>query len=106
MGKDVGNDFFEGKVTLPIILTLEKCDENDRKTIADLFAKNLMQNERNYDDFKTIMHIMEKYNGLEMAKNLAKQQHQLAIKNLEIFPNSVAKENLITVLEYSAARIF
>lgn len=106
LGKDVGNDFFEGKVTLPIILTLEKADENDRKIISDLFAKNLMQNERNFDDFKIIMQIMEKYNGLEMAKNLARQHHQLAIKNLEIFPNSAAKENLITVLEYCAARIF
>lgn len=106
LGKDVGNDFFEGKVTLPIILTLEKADENDRKIISDLFAKNLMQNERNFDDFKIILQIMEKYNGLGMAKNLARQHHQLAIKNLEIFPNSAAKENLITVLEYSAARIF
>lgn len=106
LGKDVGNDFFEGKVTLPIILTLEKASENDRKIIADLFAKNLMQAQRNFDDFKTILQIIEKYNGLEMAKNLARQQHQMAIKNLEIFANSAAKENLITVLEYSAARIF
>jgi octaprenyl-diphosphate synthase len=106
LGKDVGNDFFEGKVTLPIILTLEKASENDRKIITDLFAKNLMQAQRNFDDFKTILQIIEKYNGLEMAKNLARQQHQMAIKNLEIFANSAAKENLITVLEYSAARIF
>lgn len=106
LGKDVGNDFFEGKVTLPIILTLEKASENDRKIIADLFAKNLMQDERNFDDFKIILQIMEKYNALELAKNLASQHHELAIKNLEIFPNNSAKENLITILEYSAARIF
>jgi len=106
LGKDVGNDFFEGKVTLPIILTLEKASENDRKIIADLFAKNLMQDERNFDDFKIILQIMEKYNALELAKNLALQHHELAIKNLEIFPNNAAKENLITILEYSAARIF
>jgi len=106
LGKDIGNDFFEGKVTLPIILTLEKCDENDRKIITDLFAKNLMQNEQNHDDFKIILQIIEKYNGLGLAKNLAKHHHDLAIKNLEIFPNNAAKENLITILEYCAARIF
>lgn len=106
LGKDVGNDFFEGKVTLPIILTLQKADENDRKIIANLFEKNLMSDEKNIDDFKIILQIMEKYKGLEAAKNLARKHHDLAVKNLEIFPETLAKENLITILEYSAARIF
>lgn len=106
LGKDLGNDFYEGKVTLPIILTYQKADLADKKIIADLFAKNFMTADKNSDDFKKILRLIEKYNGLGAAKNLALQRQEMAIKNLEIFPNSKAKQDLILILKYSSVRIF
>ena len=106
LGKDLGNDFYEGKVTLPIILTYQKADGADKKIIADLFVKNFMTADKNSDDFKKILQLIEKYNGLEAAKNLALQRQEMAIENLKIFPNSKAKQDLILILKYSSARIF
>lgn len=106
LGKDLGNDFFEGKVTLPIIFTYQKADESDKKLIKDLFEKNFMTPNKNQDDFQKILALIEKYKGLEAAKNMALQQQELAIKNLEVFPDSQAKQDLILILKYSSARIF
>lgn len=106
LGKDIGNDFFEGKVTLPVILAYRNADEAQRKFIKEIFEKNLIGNEKNQDDFSKILQLIEKCDGLLGAKNLAESYRKLAIKNLGIFPNSLAKENLIAILDYSLARIF
>lgn len=106
LGKDVGNDFFEGKVTLPIILTHEKADEADRKFISEIFTKNLITAEKNHDDFSQILTLIQKYDGLGSSKNLASSYHSLALKNLEIFPDSTHKQDLVAILDYSLARIF
>lgn len=106
LGKDAGNDFFEGKVTLPIILTYEKAAVEDQKFIAEIFEKNFMNAEKNFDDLKKILSLIEKYKGLEASRELALQYRQIALQNLEIFPGSKYKQDLALVLEYSLARIF
>jgi len=105
LGKDIGNDFFEGKVTLPIILTYEKAVDAERKFISETFAKNLLAAEKKQNDLAEILTLIEKHDGFGAAKHLASQHHSLALKNLEIFPESVTKQNLITILNHSLARI-
>ena len=46
----IGNDFFEGKVTLPIILLYQKLDEKKKKYLKTIFEKE----ERNTDDLKFV----------------------------------------------------
>lgn len=111
LGKDLGNDFFEGKVTLPIILTYQRADDLDRKFISEVFAKNLMAAEKNQEDFSKILEVMEKYRGLEEARSRALFYRDAALRNLEIFGSEnfsdlAAKQDLIAILEYSLARIF
>ena len=52
LGKDIGNDFFEGKITLPIIKTYQKASFDDKKLISTIFEKNFQQPEKNQNDFK------------------------------------------------------
>jgi octaprenyl-diphosphate synthase len=106
LGKDVGNDFFEGKVTLPIILSVEKASVEDKKIIADLFTKNLMGSEKSPNDLNKILELIKKYDGLKASRNLALEYHNLALSDLQIFKDSKAKEDLISILEYSSARLF
>ena len=106
LGKDVGDDFFEGKVTLPIILTYQKCDESEKKFITEIFLKNLIGAEKNFDDLSKILDLINKHFGHEASKNLALHHQKLALENLEIFENSPKKEALITILDYSLSRIF
>lgn len=106
LGKDVGNDFFEGKVTLPIILSYAKASETDKKIISDLLTKNLLEDVKNQNDLEKILDLIKKYEGLEESKNLALSFRDEAMKNLEIFPDSLAKENLQQILNYSLERVF
>jgi len=53
-GKEIGNDFFEGKVTLPIILLYQKLDETKKKYLKTIFEKE----ERNNDDLKFVLDLI------------------------------------------------
>ena len=106
LGKDIGNDFFEGKVTLPIIKTYHKADFANKKLISAMFAKNFQQSEKNQNDFIKICDLINKFDGINEAKNSAKSLANQALEQLNIFPNNVYKNHLSTILEYSLQRIF
>lgn len=106
LGKDVGNDFFEGKVTLPIILTYKAASETEKKFIEETFTKNLLTTKRSQKDFEEILNLMSNHDGLEASKNLASTYRELALKDLDIFSDSSFKQDLIAILDYSLARIF
>lgn len=105
LGKAIGGDFFEGKVTLPIILTYEKADDVDKKIIEDLFLENFSSGEKNQDHFTTISSLLEKYDGLGMSRSMALLHHKTAVENIKNFPDSAAKQGLITILDHSFSRI-
>jgi octaprenyl-diphosphate synthase len=105
LGKDIGNDFFEAKVTLPIILTYEKASFSEKKFISEAFARNLFTQDRNQDNFDKILELIKKCNAIEAAKNMALNCRCLALKSLEVFPDSCFKQDLTTILDYCLARI-
>lgn len=106
LGKEVGDDFFEGKVTLPIIFAYQNADEKDKKIIADLFIKNLTLKEKNQDDFAQILEILTKYQAFDLCRNLALEHQKQALENLQIFSNLTEKADLEIILNYSLSRIF
>jgi len=106
LGKDIGNDFFEGKVTLPIIKTYHKADFDNKKLISDMFANNFQQSAKNQKDFTKICELINKFDGINEAKNVAKSLSDQAIEQLNIFSDNVYKNYLSTILEYSLQRIF
>ena len=105
LGKEIGNDFFEGKVTLPIILTYQKAGDTEQKFISEIFTKRLITAGKNQNDFAEILALIEKHGGLRDSKSLASNYRHLALNNLEIFPDSSFKSDLIEILDYSLARI-
>ena len=58
MGKSVGKDFFEGKVTYPVIHCFKKSDKKSKKIIAKLFFKR----KRSKKDLALILDLMKKTN--------------------------------------------
>jgi len=105
IGKDLGNDFFEGKVTLPIIKTYHNCDFDKKKLIKEFFSFNYHNNEKIYKNFEKTLEIMNDNNGLNLAKETAHNLYLQAKNDLNIFEDNIYKNHLIAILDYSLNRI-
>jgi octaprenyl-diphosphate synthase len=78
LGKPAMNDFVEGKVTIPYLLTYIKLDENDKQKLESLYLKELSNDEQNW-----IKQKMQETEGLQKSIDLAKRYGFEAIKAIE-----------------------
>ena len=101
-GKEIGNDFFEGKVTLPIILLYQKLDEKKKKYLKTIFEKE----ERNTDDLKFVLDLIKKNNIINDCYIKAEYFINLASNSLSIFNNSKEKDILKKLTSFSLERNF
>ena len=101
-GKKIGQDFFEGKITLPIILLFQKINFDENKLLIQLFKKDT----RNSDDFKKIITIIKKYNIIEECYQKARHYINLASNSLVVFKDSKEKEILKSLTSFSLGRNF
>ena len=89
MGKNVGDDFNNSKLTFPLITALGKSNSKERKIIKSTLLKEKKDNE----DFLQVFRIMEKHNALEETKEEAIKWSKIANEALRKIP-----ENEITNL--------
>ena len=101
-GKKVGQDFFERKITLPVILLFQKINLNEKKLLIELFEKDI----RNSDDFKKIISMIKKYNIIEECYQKAQHYINLASNSLMVFQDSKEKEILKNLTLFSLGRNF
>ncbi len=101
-GKEIGNDFYEGKITLPIILLNQKAQASERKTLKDFFEKK----ERSENEFKIVLEMIKKYNIINDCYSKAQYFINLAYNSLSIFENSKEKEILKNLTSFSLERDF
>ena len=101
-GKKNGQDFFEGKITLPIILLFQKLDLIEKKTIKEMFNKEL----RTKDDFSKIISLIKKYKIIEECYQKAQHYINLASNSLTVFKDSREKEILKSLTSFSLTRNF
>ncbi len=106
LGKKIGNDFYEGKITLPIIITYKQATQPEKSRIKEIFANNLIANNDQRDPqlFAEIMVLMSKYNAIEISVKMTLDYKNLACKNLEIFDQSPEKSMLLDILEHAVSR--
>jgi octaprenyl-diphosphate synthase len=89
-GKDKGNDFKEGKITLPVIKALEKASSQEylfwQRTLGSLQQKE--------EDFNQALAYLAKHKAIEHTFEEAKIYIEKAQNCLKIFPDSPIKEAL------------
>jgi octaprenyl-diphosphate synthase len=93
LGKPVGNDLREGKVTLPLIYALEQADAEERKLIETVLADG------NYDQvpFGKVLQILNRHQGVERAQERAHQFTEKARSIIGEFPDSPYQRALLAV---------
>ncbi|MDO7842541.1 polyprenyl synthetase family protein [Sphingomonas immobilis] len=102
MGKDAGDDFRDGKATLPVILAYARGSEEDRK-----FWKAAIEGHRNRDeDFAHAIQLVRSTHAVEDTLARARHYGQRAIDSLGIFPNGKAKDAMVEAVEFAVVRAF
>ena len=101
-GKKIGNDFYEGKVTLPIILLYQKANNDEKVELKKLFEKD----ERNEEEFKRVLLMIKNYNIISGCYTKAEYFINLASNSLSIFDESKEKEILKNLTSFSLERSY
>lgn len=99
-GKVSGTDLKEGKLTLPLIVTLRKCADSELQIIKGA----LISDEVEASLFKEVLQIINQYDGIRETTALAKSYLKKAKENLSIFKPSLEKETLLTISDYVLRR--
>ena len=99
-GKPVGIDFREGKVTLPLILSLKEATKAEKRMVRDL----LLQDEFRPEDFERVKEVILKYNGIEKAKERVRMHGKRAKEALSCFSDCWEKRALEAIADYLSER--
>jgi len=89
-GKKIGQDFFEGKITLPIIILFQKAKPQEKKKLKNIFSKKL----RNEFDLDYTLSLIKKYHIIPACYQKAQHYINLASNSLSIFNNCKQKKIL------------
>jgi octaprenyl-diphosphate synthase len=99
-GKPVGNDFKEGKITLPLIYTLQVCSEKDRNKISEMSKKGQFKDE----DFKFLSDLIHHHGGLEYTQKMARDARDKAKGFLQGFKPGRNQKILSDLADYVIER--
>ena len=101
-GKKIGNDFFEGKVTLPIILLYQKVADTDKIKLKSLFDKD----KRNSNELEYVLSLIKKNNIIKECYKKAEHFINLSYNSLSVFEESKEKNILKNLTSFSIERNF
>ena len=101
LGKKVGDDFKEGKLTLPLIKAIEKSTPKEQ----EFWKKAIQKNSPCDDNLEQALFIMEKYETLDFTRNEAITYSRKASHSLDVFPRSDLKDTLKELASYVVSRI-
>ncbi|NCP12297.1 MAG: polyprenyl synthetase family protein [Sphingomonadales bacterium] len=102
MGKDVGDDFRDGKVTLPVILAHARGSEQERA----FWHAAMMGHRIADDDLAYAKQLLRSHGAIDDTLDQARHYGQRAIDSLGIFPAGAAKSALVEAAEFAVARAY
>ncbi len=101
-GKKIGNDFYEGKITIPIILLFQKANSKEKEDLKKTFSKTI----RDEKDLNYILSLIKKYGIIKECHQKARHYINLASNSLIVFEESEEKSILKNLASFSLSRDF
>jgi octaprenyl-diphosphate synthase len=102
LGKNVGDDFREGKITLPVVLSFRRGTDAER----DFWRRALERGEVEEGDLERATAIMRRHRALEDTIERARHYGAMARDALALFPKSAMKEALLETVDFCIARAY
>ena len=101
-GKEIGKDFYEGKVTLPLITIFQKGNEEEKEFLTEIMTKE----KRTEEDFSETLALIFKYKAVETSLKKAEYFVNVSYDALAIFSDSEDKRILQNLTSFSLNRSF
>ena len=99
-GKSIGHDLEEGKITLPLIHTLQSCTVEERELIAEVVEKDELEPQ----DFQNVITLVHRYGGIEYTVEVAKNYVDRSKASLACFAESPGRHALLDLADYVLTR--
>jgi octaprenyl-diphosphate synthase len=100
LGKSVGDDFREGKITLPVILAFRRGSDADR----DFWRRALVEGESDDGNLAHAISLIRRHGTIDATLERARTYGAMAKDALAIFPDSVPRRALLDVVDFCVSR--
>ena len=100
-GKQVGQDILEGKMTLPLFYSIEKSSDSEKEEIKIILDKDELEE----NEVEQLRGIVEKYNGVETTKDVARKYVESAKNSINEIPSNEYKDSLSSLADFVVDRI-
>ena len=100
LGKTVGDDFREGKLTAPVLLALADADETERA----FWTRTMGETRQEEGDLQTAIDILNRHHAFESGMNMARDYTARARQALMTGPASPLRDVLSTIIDFSIER--
>ncbi len=105
LGKSVGDDFREGKMTLPVIIAYANAKRKSDKPALGFWQRVISDHKQSSGDLETATDLLKQENALEATLGAARIHIKTAKLSLGIFPDSQWKTALIRLADFVAERV-
>lgn len=100
IGKPLGIDIKEKKMTLPLIYALQQAEKSERKYIINIIKNKSDKSSK----VKEVIRFVKEKGGIEYAESVMNRYHEEAVAILNKFPDSVYKNSLKELVKYTIER--
>jgi octaprenyl-diphosphate synthase len=102
LGKSVGDDFREGKVTLPVILAYGRGTEEEKK----FWKRTLEEQQLEKGDLEQAMALISKYGAIRDSVRIAEEYCEASRGLISVFPDGAEKEALLETVDFCTQRAY
>ncbi len=102
LGKNVGDDFREGKITLPVVLAFRRGNDEER----EFWRRALQEGDQQDGDLERAFAIMESHKAIDDTVTRARHYGEMARDALGIFPASDRREALSGLVDFCISRAY